>query len=150
VVNWRAREEEYIGKLPHLASRIRAARPFRRVCSASFISLLPFGASMGVSMYKKMPRLAQEMRRQTETTEEFTLRRIRVVRQLNPDFPPYRVRDRATVARDCRDPMILRAMGYVLVGTRWKCPGAADHPLYGLAVATGPATDAAATGRAAG
>lgn len=150
VVDWRAREEEYIGKLPHLASRIRAARPFRRVCSASFISFLPFGASMGVSMYKKMPRLAHEMRQQTETTDEFTLRRIRVIRQLHPDLPPYQVRELAAVARDCRDPVILRAMGYVLVGTRWKCPGSTDHPLYGLAVATGPETDSVVMGRAAG
>lgn len=150
VVDWRAREEEYISKLPHLASRIRAARPFRLVCSASFISFLPFGASMGVSMYKKMPRLAQEMRRQTETTEEFTLRRIKVIRQLHPDFPPYRVRDRATVDRDCRNPVLLRAMGYVLVGTRWKCPGSAEHPLYGLAVATGRDLDSEAGGQAAG
>jgi hypothetical protein len=150
VVDWRAREEEYIGKLPHFASRIRAARPFRRVCSASFISFLPFGASMGVSMYKKMPRLAQEMRRQTETTEEFTLRRIKVVRQLHSDLPPFRVRERAAVARDCRDPVILRAMGYVLVGSRWQCPGSAEHPLYGLAVATGPVADPDAVERATG
>lgn len=150
VVDWRARQEEYIGKLSHLASRIRAARPFRRVCSASFISFLPFGASMGTVMYEKMPRLAAEMRRLTESTEEFTLRRIQVVRQLHPDLPPYRVRERAAVDRRCRNPVVLRAMGYVLVGTRWKCPGSTEHPLYGLAVATGSAPDPEAVGCAVG
>jgi hypothetical protein len=149
-IDWRARQEEYILKLPDLASRIRAERPFRRVCIASFVSLLPFGASMGTKMPKKMPRLADEIRRQTETTEEFTLRRVRVIRQLYPDLSPHQVRERAAVKRDCRNPTILRAMGYALVGTRWKCPGAGGNPLYGLAVATGPEIGSEAHGRAAG
>lgn len=149
-VNWLARQEECIKKLPHLASRIRAARPFRRVCTTSFIALLPFGSAMGNSAREKMPRLVQEMKRQTETTEEFTLRRIMVIRQLHRDLPPHRVRERAAVDRRCRNPAILRAMGYVLVGTRWQCPGGAEHPLYGLAVATGPAPDPGAVECAAG
>ncbi len=105
---------------------------------------------MGNSAREKMPRLVQEMKRQTETTEEFTLRRIMVIRQLHRDLPPHRVRERAAVDRRCRNPAILRAMGYVLVGTRWQCPGGAEHPLYGLAVATGPAPDPGAVECAAG
>lgn len=138
VVDWQARQEKCVRQLPLLAARIRAERPFRRVCTASFIALLPFGASLGIRMYKKMPRLVEEMRRLTETTDEFTLRRVKVIRQLNPDLPPYVVRERASVSRNLRDPAVLRAMGYVLVGSRWQCPDGVDHPLHGLAPATGP------------
>lgn len=50
--------------------------------------LLPFGASLRADLYGKLPRLAAEMRRQTETQDEFTLRRVQVIRQLNPLMAP--------------------------------------------------------------
>jgi hypothetical protein len=138
-VDWANREVEYLAKLPNIAARLRAARPFRRLCTAAFISLLPFGTSLRIRLKKRMPLLADELRRLSETTAEFTLRRVKVIRQTNPDLHPYEIRERASVARDCRDPAVLKAMGYVLVGKRWKVPGGADNPLYGLAVAVGPA-----------
>lgn len=102
------------------------------------MALLPFGASLRTKLYSKLPRLAAEMRRQTETQDEFTLRRVQVIRQLNPLMAPYQVREKAAVARACRNPAILRAMGYHLVGTRWVIGNEVEHPLYGLAVASGP------------
>lgn len=138
VVDWSERQEDFIRKLPQLASRIQAERPFRRVCTASFVALLPFGASMGTHLREKMPRLADEMRRLTETTTEFTLRRIKVIRQLHPHLRPFEVRERASVTKNYRYPELFKAMGYVLVGSRWKCPEGTPHTLYGLAAAIGP------------
>jgi len=136
-LDWNAREKDFIARLPQLASRIRAARPFRRVCISSFVSLLPYGASIGVKMRTKMKGLWAEMKRLSESPDDFILRRIRVIRQLHPDLAPYEVRERAAVKRECRDPRILRAMGYELVGRKWQCRVGGSHPLYGLAVATG-------------
>jgi hypothetical protein len=142
IVDWEARQNDYISRLPQLAARIRAERPFRRVCAAAFVSFLPFGASMGPKLRQRMPQLASEMKQMTETNDEFTLRRVRVVRQLNPDLPPFAVREKASVARTCRNPVILAAIGYRLVGTRWVSADNSDHPLYGIAVATGPERNA--------
>ena len=138
LIDWAARERDYIAKLPQLVSRVRAERPFRQVSLTALISLLPFGASMGTRLQQKMPRLYKEMRRVRETAEEYILRRIQVVRQLDPGLRPYQIRERAAVANPCRNPKIMKAMGYDLVGTRWITPESAHHPLYGIAAASGP------------
>lgn len=136
-IDWLARERDYIEKLPEWAARIRAERPFRRVCAEALISFSPNCRSRVATLDEKMPRLAKEIKRLTETTEEFTLRRVKVIRNLYPDLPPYAVRERAAVCRSCRNEKILRAMGYVLVGRRWRVPGCSNNPLYGLSPAIG-------------
>jgi hypothetical protein len=136
-VDWLARERDYMEKLPRWAAQIRAERPFRRVCASSFISLSPHCRSRKSKFTGKMPRLAAEMKRLTETTDEFTLRRVNVIRKLYPDLPPFAVRERAAVDRRCRNEKVLRAVGYELVGGRWRVPGSSNHPLYGLSPAIG-------------
>jgi len=137
-MDWGAREQDYIAKLPQFVSRVRAERPFRKISLTALISLLPFGASMGTRLKQKMPRLYKEMRRVRETAEEYILRRIQVIRQLNPDLRPYQIRERAAVPPQSRNPKIMKALGYDLVGTRWISPESAHHPLYGIVAAYGP------------
>ena len=85
-----------------------------------------------------MPLLHAEMKKVTESMAEFALRRVSVLRQNFPDMPPYELREKASVPRNCRDPKILKAVGYVLVGDKWSSGGDLSHPLYGLSPATGP------------
>lgn len=130
-VDWKARELDLIAQLPRYEARIAAARPFRRICAAAFITLMPYGLANPKVLKRKMRGLADAIRDRTETTDEFTLRRVVVTRRLYPEMTPYEVREKASVRRDCRNPKVLLALGYRFLDGRW-ISGRIDHSNYGL------------------
>jgi hypothetical protein len=129
-VDWLARENDLLTRLSRAEAVIRAERPFRQVSIRALISQLPQGHNLWARL-AKMPRLKKEMDRRAETHEEFALRKVQVIRQLEPQLPAYRVREKACVRLN-RSPRVMEALGYRLVGKKWVTQPCSSHPRYGL------------------
>lgn len=142
-IDWAAREQFLLSQLPYVIAKIRSQRPFRRVSKTALLEMLPFGNSSQHRMHL-MPLLHVEIKNREEQRKEFTLRRIQTIRQSAPRMSPWKVREEASVPRECRDVEIMTAMGYKLVGSRWLVtPEMADRAGYGLMMSPKKSTSAA-------
>ncbi len=118
IVDWARRDEALAPKVPYLAARVRALRPFRRVSACSILQHATWGSSV-ISHPTRFPLTWAAIASVTESAAAYTMRRILTVRRENPHLRPHEVRERAYVPRKCINEETLAAMGYTHFRGRW-------------------------------